>query len=231
MTPPSPSSYENQFASYLGPDVSAFAFWKGRVALYAILKALEIGDGDEVIIPGFTCVVVPNAVRFAGARPVYVDIPANGYNLDLAEVAAAITPKTKALVIQHTFGIPADLEKLLPLAEKHKLFVIEDCAHTLGTQYKGQLLGSFGHAAFFSSQWSKPYTTGLGGIAATRDPDLASRLRVIQAGFDSPTGQAQLRLFVQYRLYQQFFTPALYWRAQSLLHSLGHLGLVYWLIQ
>ena len=124
--------YEAAFSRLLGPDVRAFAFWKGRVALYAILRALGVGAGDEVLIAGFTCVVVPNAVRFAGATPVYADIAPGSYNLDPASAERTITPRTRAMIVQHTLGLPAELDELLALAEQHNLVVIEDCAHTLG---------------------------------------------------------------------------------------------------
>ena len=134
----------------LGPDVRSFAFWKGRVALYAILQALGVGAGDEVLIAGFTCVVVPNAVRFLGAKPVYADISIGSYNLDPASAAQAITPLTRAMIVQHTLGIPAPLEELLALAKLHNLAVIEDCAHSLGSTYCGNPLGTFGNAAFLA---------------------------------------------------------------------------------
>ena len=220
------SAYENRFASYLGSGVQAFAFWKGRVALYAILRAMGIASGDEIVVPGFTCFAVPNAIRFAGAKPVYADIAPGSYNLDPANVEEAITSRTKALLIQHTFGLPAPVSELLAVAAKHKLHVIEDCAHTLGSTYEGRSLGTFGHAAFFSSQWSKPYTTGLGGIALTQDSELAERLSQLQNEFLEPSWAAKLRISIQYQVYQRFFSPRVYWWAQDLLRGAGRLGLL-----
>ena len=217
--------YEVAFSRLLGRGVRAFAFWKGRVALYAILQALGVGAGDEVLIAGFTCVVVPNAVRFAGATPVYADIAPGSYNLDPASAERTITPRTRAMIVQHTLGLPAELDELLALAEQHNLVVIEDCAHTLGSRYRGKHMGMFGDAAFFSSQWSKPYTTGLGGIAITRNPDLAMRLAKVQQAFAMPTANAQRRLSLQYQLYQRFFSPQLYWFAQGMLRRAGRMGL------
>lgn len=219
------TAYETDFARYLGAGVHAFAFWKGRVALFAILKALGIDSGDEVILPGFTCVVVANSIRFAGATPVYVDIAPGSYNLDVASVEKAITSKTKAIVVQHTFGLPAPVSDLLKLVAKHKLQVIEDCAHSLGSTVEGRSLGTFGHAAFFSSQWSKPYTTGLGGIAVTQDPDLAAKLSQVQNEFREPSMAAKLRIRLQYQAYQRFFSPRVYWVAQDILRGVGRLGL------
>jgi perosamine synthetase len=216
--------YQDAFAATVGAKY-AFSFWKGRIALYAILQALGVGAGDEVVLPGFTCVVVANAVLFAGAKPVFADISRATYNLNPASVERAITPRTKALIVQHTFGLPADLDSLLALAEHYRLPVIEDCAHALGSKYGGKQVGTFGTASFFSSQWSKPFTTGLGGVAVTSNSETARRLQEIQLAFaDPPIGQV-LRLRAQYSLYQRFFTPRLYWLAVNTLRRMSELKL------
>ncbi len=220
-----PTPYEQQVARFLGHGTLAFAFWKGRVALYAILKALGIGPNDEVIVPGYTCAVVPNAVRMTGAKPVYVDITPGTYNIDPELTSMAITGRTRAALVQHTYGIPARLDELLPVLSKRGVVVIEDCAHAFGTMVNGRHVGLWGEAAFFSSQWSKPYTTGLGGIAATRNRNLASKLTQVQKGFHQPPLISRLRITFQYLAYRQFFTPRLYWQAQSILHVLSRLGL------
>jgi perosamine synthetase len=219
------TAYENSFSSVLGEGVRSFAFWKGRVALYAILKALEIGPGDDVILPGYTCVVVPNAVRLAGARPVYVDIPEGSFNLLPAAVERALTMQTKAILIQHTYGIPDPVDGFLEIAHSRGLKVIEDCAHALGSEYADRHVGASGDAAFFSSQWSKPYTTGLGGLAVTQDAELAHKIEKIQRSFHLPPVRTRFSLSLQYKIFQIFFTPKLYWFAQSILHKFGRLGL------
>jgi len=216
--------YEEVFAKAIGVPYAA-AFWKGRVALYAILRTLGICRGNEVIMPGFTCVAVPNAVRFAGGTPIYADITPGSYNLDPASVESVITSRTRALIIQHTFGIPADLDSLLEIARRHRLAVIEDCAHSIGTTYRGKLVGTFGTAAFFSSQWSKPYTTGLGGIAVTCDAEIAVRLKKVQADFVDPPIAQQLKLKLQHALYQTIFSPRSYWLAYKTLNILSQWNL------
>ena len=148
-------------------------FWKGRVALYAILRALGIGRGDEVIVPAFTCVAVPNAVLYTGAVPVYADIDEATYTLDPASVAAAMSPRTRAVLAQNTFGLSSDIEALSALAAPRGAVVIDDCTHGLGGAYRGQPNGAAADAAFYSTQWSKPISTGLGGIAVARDAALA----------------------------------------------------------
>jgi dTDP-4-amino-4,6-dideoxygalactose transaminase len=209
--------YENKFAKNIDAPF-ALSFWKGRAALYAILKSLQIKAGDQVIVPAFTCVVVPNAVRFIGAIPVFVDISPDTYNIDPKQVSACINDKTRAIIVQHTFGIPANIELLLQIARNHDVALIEDCAHALGSTYQGRLLGTFGAAAFFSSQWSKPYTTGLGGIAICNDPALEEHLRQVYTEFVFPPVVQKLQLFLQYLLHQRLYSSRLYWLAMQILH-------------
>jgi len=218
--------YEANFAAVFGEGYQAFSFWKARIALYAILKALDLKNGDEVILPGYTCVVVPNAVQYAGATPIYADIALGDYNLDPASVQQCITPRTRAIIVQHTYGIPADMDALRALADQHQVYLIEDCAHVLlDSPPRGRLLGSASIAAFFSFQWSKPYTTGLGGMAVTHDKELARRLTAIHKTFCEPPVRHRIQLQIQYMLYRRFFGPRLYWFAQQLLHTLSQLGL------
>src|SRR6266513_299168 len=105
-------SYDKRFAEIFGPDAYAFSFWKGRAALYAVLQALKLHQSDEVILPGYTCVVVANAIRHAGAKPVYADIAPGRYNMDPTSVKKRLSANTRALVVQHTYGIPADIRPL-----------------------------------------------------------------------------------------------------------------------
>ena len=219
-------SYEKRFASLFGTDYHGISFWKGRVGLYAILKALGISRGDEVILPGYTCVVVANSIRYTGATPVFADISPREFNLDPTSVEQRITNRTRALIFQHTYGIPANFEALQAIARRRGLDIIEDCAHVLpGSGFQNRLLGSIGRAGFFSSQWSKPYTTGLGGMVLTGDADLASRLRRIQTEFHEPPIRHRMQLQLQYWLYSRLFHPKLYWLAQKSLNSFARSGL------
>lgn len=142
----------------------AYLFGSARSALYSLLKSLVLEDGAEVIVTGFTCDVVPNAVIQAGCRPVYVDIDPETFCMSPSSAAKRITEKTRAIIIQHSFGIPADMDALMKLADKHSLYVIEDCAVSLGSRYKGQLTGTFGDAAIFSFELSKTITSCRGGL-------------------------------------------------------------------
>lgn len=203
-----------------------FFFFKGRIALYAILEALGIKKGDVVILPGFTCVVVPSAVTFLGARPIYVDINIETYNIDPQKIEGKITEKTKAIIVQHTFGIPAEMDKIMDIAKKYNLYVIEDSCHAIGSKYKGKEVGSFGDAAFFSSQWSKPITTGLGGWAIINNLELKEKLKEIYSEFIYPSLDERLLLRIQYSVYSKIFKPSLFWFTQNTYRTLSRLGIM-----
>lgn len=122
--------------------------YKGRIALYVILEALNIGAGDEVVVPGFTCMTVPLPLLSLGATPVYADIRPQDYNVDPTRLEPMVTPRTRAIVVQHTFGIPAEMDCIVETARRRGLHPIEDCCHTLTSSYKGRRVGTFGEAAF-----------------------------------------------------------------------------------
>lgn len=135
----------------------------GRSAIYVLLKAAGIGEGDEVIIQAYTCNAVPNPVLWAGATPVYADIDSETLNVDPRQVEKKVGPKTKAVVLQHTFGRPGPIQEVLEIARKNNLLVIEDCAHALGGRYGGKLLGTFGDAAILSFGREKVISSLAGG--------------------------------------------------------------------
>ena len=153
------------------PDLLEFTFFRGRVGLYKILESLGIGKGHEVITQAYTCVAVPEGILASGATPVYVDIDASGYTLDPNDLQRVITDKTRAIIVQHTFGLPADMEPIVQAAQEHNLMIIEDCCHTVKSKHFGQTLGTFGKAAFYSFEYGKPYPVGAGGSVVTLDPN------------------------------------------------------------
>ena len=177
------SQLERWFKSYFNTSY-AIAFNSGRSALYALLHALEIGENDEVIMQAFTCTVVANSILANGAKPIYVDINSQ-LTLDVEDVEKKITKNTKAIIIQHTFGIPANLDKLLTVAKKYKLFVIEDVAHSIGGKYHKKKLGKFGDAAFFSFGRDKAFSSVWGGMAITNNKSLGSKIRLYQRQRDT----------------------------------------------
>ena len=193
-------AYEQAVESFFGTG-EAFAFWKGRIGLYAVLKALKVGPGDEVIVPGYTCVMVAGPVVYAGARPVYADIEPDCYGVRADEVARKITARTKAILVQHTYGLPGAVKELRQIADGRGVALIEDCCHTFGGRLDGQLLGTFGKAAVFSSQWNKPFSTGLGGLALVHDQELARRVKAEQSSYATPPCKAVFMLASQLLVY------------------------------
>jgi dTDP-4-amino-4,6-dideoxygalactose transaminase len=198
--------FQEDFACWNGSR-HAFAFMGGRVALSGCLHALGLGAGDEVIVPGYTCVVVPNALKFAGVTPVYCDIELDTYGPDIASVEAAITPRTRAILLHHLYGLVCrDYDDLLDLARRRGLPIIEDCAHATGAEHRGTRVGNAGTLAFYSSEQTKVFSTIQGGVAVTNDDSLAARLRDFWERCPDPTEQrveALLRnLIIQYYSYK-----------------------------
>jgi|SRR3989344_1262454 len=176
--------FEEEFSQFLGVKY-AYSFGAGRIALYSILKSLNLKKDDEVIVTGYTCVVVPAAVIYAGLKPIYIDI--DGYNLNIRDLEKKINKKTKVIIAQHTYGIPLEMDKIMKLAKKHNLYVIEDCAHVIGGKYKGKMLGTFGDAAFFSFENSKVISTIEGGIAITNNEQIKRNLEKIYLNTPFPS--------------------------------------------
>jgi dTDP-4-amino-4,6-dideoxygalactose transaminase len=201
-------------------------FWRGRVALYAILRALGIGPGDEVIVPAFTCVAVPNAVLYAGATPVYVDIDEATYTVDPAAAAAATGPRTRAILAQNTFGLSADLDALTAVARPYGAFVIDDCTHGLGGTYKDRPNGAASGAAFYSTQWSKPISTGLGGFAVTADSGLAAGVAAIERTAAEPRIRDRALLAALLVARERIATPRVLRAGRAVYRAASRAGLV-----
>jgi perosamine synthetase len=206
---PAIASYEQAFAEQIGVRY-AYSFSAGRVGLYSLLQAIRIGPGDEVLLQVPTHMVVANAVRYTGARPVYVDCRLDTYGIDLDEAERLITPRTKALIIQHTFGIPTDLDAALDLANRYGLDLIEDCVHALGAEYGGRQVGSFGRAAFFSTEETKTISTTMGGMAVTDDAELAASIEAFQTSCSWPAPSTTARYLMELVLYHVVFKPHLH---------------------
>lgn len=223
------AAYEQEFAKRCDAK-HGISFGAGRMALYAILDALGIGEGDEVIIPAFTCEVVPNAILYRKARPVYVDIEPRHFNIDVAKVETAITPRTKALYAQHTFGLPCNVEFLREVGRRHGLPVIEDAAHALGAEYRGKRVGSLTEVAFFSTDHSKVINTHLGGIAVTNDDGIAARLRKVQTEAPFLDGKKTRRLIRSFLLEYLYFSPNALWIGRSIHALLTRLGLLFFFL-
>ncbi len=203
-----------------------FHFFRGRVALYAILRGLGIGPGDEVAIQAFTCLAVPEGVMATGARPLWIDIEVDGYTMDPDDLARKLTPRTRAIVVQHTYGIPTDLDAIVDIAREREIPVVEDCAHTLLSTYRGRRVGTVGVGAFYSFEWGKPIVAGVGGSAVVNDGRLRTEMEAAYRAFKVPPFQTRAKLLLQYYGYRVLYRPSLYWPVRSLFHALGDLGLV-----
>lgn len=218
--------YQQKFARFFGAE-RAFAFWKGRVALYALLRALDVGAGDEVILPGYTCVMNVNPIKYVGARPVYVDIEPDTFNINVNLLREKITGKTKVIIAQHTYGYPCEMDAIMEIARSGGVAVIEDCCLALGSKYKGRLVGTFGLAGYFSSQWNKPYTTGLGGMVITNDRQLAERIESLTANeMCQPSGGEVFMLRMQLIIYRLLIYPRTTALTQTLFRYLTKKGAV-----
>lgn len=171
--------FEEQLAARMGRKYGV-AVSNGSVALDAAVMALGLGSGDEVILPTFTIISCAAAIVRAGAVPVVVDCDSATWNMDVAQIEARITPRTKAIMVVHIFGLPVDMDPLLALARKHGLKVIEDAAEMHGQVYKGKPCGSFGDISTFSFYPNKHITTGEGGMIVTDDLALAEKCRSLR---------------------------------------------------
>lgn len=191
----------------------------GRQALYDLLRALDIKNGDEVIIQAFTCIAVPEPIVWVGATPVYADIKEGSYSIDPEDVKKKITSKTKAIIVQHTFGIPGPIEEIMAIAKEKGIFVIEDCAHALPASLNGRSLGTFGDAAIMSFGRDKCISSIFGGAVITKDAALIARISSFQKQRPLPP-----RMWVaQQLLHPVFFRYALQWYFAS---SIGKVALV-----
>jgi len=176
---PQMEEFERSFARHIGVS-QAVAVSSGTSALHLCIRALGITEGDEVIIPSFAFIAVANVLRYERAVPVFVDIDPPTLNLDPGSIEEAITPRTRAILVVHTFGCPAALDEILAIARRHKLFVIEDACEALGAQFDGRQVGSFGDAAVFGFYPNKQITSGEGGMLVTNDSNVAALARKLR---------------------------------------------------
>jgi perosamine synthetase len=189
---PETAAFEREFAD-LHEAEHGVAFANGTVALVALYAALAIGPGDEVIVPSLTFVSSATSILYAGATPVFADIDPETFNLDPADVARRLRPRTKAILAVHYGGQPADLAELSALASDAGVVLIEDAAEAHGARYRGRHVGTWGRAGMFSFTPTKNITTGEGGMVVTGDGDLARRLRLLRNhGQTSPYEHAVL---------------------------------------
>lgn len=171
--------FEQSVARFVGAK-HAIAVNSGTSGLHLCVKVLGIGDGDEVIVPTFTFVAAANVVWQERAKPVFVDIDKNSWNLDARQIEAKITARTKAIMVVHTFGRAAELNEIRLIAEKHHLHIIEDACEALGAEFNGRKVGTFGDLGVFAFYPNKQITTGEGGMVVTDNENLARRIKSLR---------------------------------------------------
>lgn len=218
---------ENKFKKYFGIKY-AIGFSSGRVGFYAILKSLSglqpttcnLQPG-EVILQAYTTIALPIAIKQAGFVPVYVDIKEDTYNIDPDKIEAKITKNTKAIIVQHTFGMPAEMDKISEICKKHNLFLIEDCAHSLGAEYGSRKVGTFGDAAFFSFGRDKIISSTSGGMVIIKNKKLAEKIKEFQNGLDFPPFKW---------ISQQLLHPLVFWFSLPIYYllNIGKLKIYFW---
>lgn len=171
---------EEELANFIGVN-HAVALNSGTDALHLALRALDIGKGDEVISTAFTFVATAEAIGIVGAKPVFVDIDSNTFNIDPAKIEAAITPKTKAIIPVHLYGQPADMDAIMDIARRHNLYVIEDACQAIGALYKGKMVGSIGDIGCFSFYPTKNLgAMGDGGLLTTNSENIKNRVLALR---------------------------------------------------
>ncbi len=177
---------EKEFREYLGLAHS-FSFNSGRSSLMAILKALALPAGSQILLQAFTCNAAVNPIIWSGLKPVFVDCDEKTFNLCPDDLKKKINSDCRAVIVQHTFGLPAELDEIIKICREHDLILIEDCAHSLGARYRGRKVGTFGRVSFFSFSRDKIISSIYGGLVATDDEKIASRLKEIQADYAYPS--------------------------------------------
>lgn len=182
------SRFETDFSNYIGTEYG-IAVSNGSAALDIVIKALNIGAGDEVIMPAFTIISPAQSVVTAGAIPVLVDSDPLTWNIDVTQIEAKITSRTKAILVVHIYGLPVEMQPILDLCKKYNLKLIEDAAEMHGQTYNGKMCGSFGDISIFSFYPNKHITTGEGGMIVTNNQELAERCKKLRNLCFEPNGR------------------------------------------
>jgi dTDP-4-amino-4,6-dideoxygalactose transaminase len=188
---------EKKLADYVGVKYVSLTSM-GRAALVIALKALEVGPGCDVVLPSFTCRTLVEAIQYCKARAVFADVDPLTFNIDPQQIKKSITPKTRAVITIHCYGLPSDIDEILEVAEKYDIPLIEDVAHALGAKYRHRKVGSFGDFSFFS--FSKNMGASTGGALATNSQELAEKVREVLSEISKVGEKAHKKLPVQHRL-------------------------------
>lgn len=190
---------EEKFRQYLGVKY-AYSFNSGRTAFLAILKSLGLKPENEVLLQAFTCNAAINPVLWVGLKVKYVDCNENDFNIDSEDLKRKISPLSKVVVVQHTFGMPADMDRIRNISRENNLILIEDCAHSLGAEHRDRKVGTLGKAAFFSFSRDKIISSVYGGVAITNDSELARKIEEYKKSIEYPS---------HFWVFQQLLHPVL----------------------
>ena len=207
---------------------SQLLYFRGRVALKELLIASGVGKDDKVGIQAYTCSAVPEGVFAANAKPIYIDVLERGVTMcpDDLETKLKINKDVKALVIQHTFGIVADLQRIIKIAKKYNLIIIEDCCHTINSEYDGSKVGSLSDASFYSFEWGKPISLGLGGAVRVNNQQILEKLKEQYSLLTSPPFLTELQLFIQRIAFYTLYNPRTYWTVKALYRFFSKYGII-----
>ncbi|QAT40522.1 LegC family aminotransferase [Clostridium sp. JN-9] len=170
--------FENDFAGYIGSK-KAVVTMNGTAAIELALRTLGIGEGDQVIVSSLTFISPVNTIKYVGAEPVFVDVCRDTWVMDADKIEELITPSTKAILPVHIYGHPADMDKIMKIANKHNLYVIEDATESLGSLYNGKAVGTTAHIGCYSFNGNKLITTGAGGMLVTNNEELGKRAKYL----------------------------------------------------
>ncbi len=216
---------EKEFAQRFGEGYKALAVNSGRSAEYLIMKVLGVGKGDLVAVQSFTCIAVPNSVLWNQAKPLYIDID-DSLNMDPDDLKKKLTKGVKAIIVQHTFGVPANLDPIRKIAKEKKIYLVEDCAHSLGARYKDKEVGTFGDVSFFSFGRDKVISSVFGGMILCSNEQLYERLKQERDKLKDPSvGWVLQQLFhpIAFSLILPLYN---YYIGKILLYSFQKLGLL-----
>lgn len=203
-------------------------YFRGRVALAELLIAGDIGKGDFVAIQAFTCSAVPEAVFASCADPLYVDVVEKGVTMSAKDLEEKVkkNEKVKALVIQHTFGVADNIDELVSIGNKYNLLIIEDCCHSFNSEWKGQRISSFSDASFYSFEWGKPISLGLGGALFVNNKEILEKLNLQYSLFVNPPLKTELQLLIQSMAFKLLYRPSTYWFVKKMFHMFSKIGLI-----
>jgi dTDP-4-amino-4,6-dideoxygalactose transaminase len=208
---PQIAEFEAAFAARHGVDPAcAITAAYGRMAFYYILKALDLPAGSEIIVPSLTFWVVPELARAAGLTVVFADVNPSTFTIDPDSAERLVTGKTRAIVPTHLYGLPCDMDRIMAIADRHGLVVVEDCAHALGALYRGRPVGTFGVGSLFSFQTLKPLNCYGGGLALMNDRAAAAKVRAIVDALPWPSEERVRKRLLTGRLQRIFIRPRVF---------------------